>query len=184
MRYRGRSRGLSPRGRGKPVPPAPFWWRGRSIPAWAGETHRRSGEAALCGVYPRVGGGNELAQFNIHTNEGLSPRGRGKRAAICVSAASSGSIPAWAGETSAAGAVLVAWTVYPRVGGGNYSLFCIRLPGGGLSPRGRGKHGYEYLCRISQRSIPAWAGETSPSRRPRRGWGVYPRVGGGNAPHI
>ena len=50
-----------------------------SIPAWAGET--RSGEIpfGLTGVYPRVGGGNELAVVQAEERKGLSPRGRGKR---------------------------------------------------------------------------------------------------------
>ena len=51
-------RGLSPRGRGKPTPPAASAARPRSIPAWAGETHGRSPPRRSPGVYPRVGGGN------------------------------------------------------------------------------------------------------------------------------
>ena len=94
-----RARGLSPRGRGKPVVAsmagAPFG----SIPAWAEET-------ALClrnrldlWVYPRVGGGNRRGIPRAVLRRGLSPRGRGKQMAVHDIALIPRSIPAWAGET-------------------------------------------------------------------------------------
>ena len=50
--------GLSPRGRGKPVPRRLTYCRLRSIPAWAGETRYRQRPGQRPEVYPRVGGGN------------------------------------------------------------------------------------------------------------------------------
>ena len=134
--------GLSPRGRGKL-----FHWASkalylRSIPAWAGETQ------------PVVPG--------AVTELGLSPRGRGKRPVAADVPQAVGSIPAWAGETRQDVRPGAGGGVYPRVGGGN----CSPLSGGerrmGLSPRGRGKLFYHCQYIFLPRSIPAWAGETSP----------------------
>ena len=54
-------------------------------------------------------------------------------------------------------------TVYPRVGGGNYSPATLPICVSGLSPRGRGKL---FQLRVGLElvgSIPAWAGETPDS---------------------
>ena len=51
-------KGLSPRGRGKPLAVHHAHRRARSIPAWAGETNPLCRYAKVEGVYPRVGGGN------------------------------------------------------------------------------------------------------------------------------
>ena len=94
--------------------------------------------------------------------------------------ASKGSIPAWAGETDAEVALAVSGEVYPRVGGGNESNFCIDCLVEGLSPRGRGKRFRLPAECLPRRSIPAWAGETLPSVHANICGAVYPRVGGGN----
>ena len=96
--------------------------------------------------------------------------------------AASGSIPAWAGETHMSSLEKPQTAVYPRVGGGN--LADTGNPGlvEGLSPRGRGKRGRVHQWAHNHRSIPAWAGETRLLVPGLAGCGVYPRVGGGNAP--
>ena len=53
-----KSRGLSPRGRGKLTFALGMPTTGRSIPAWAGETIAPQSSFRLLRVYPRVGGGN------------------------------------------------------------------------------------------------------------------------------
>ena len=53
-----KSRGLSPRGRGKLCTPTGSPSIQRSIPAWAGETFHSSPQSSPRSVYPRVGGGN------------------------------------------------------------------------------------------------------------------------------
>ena len=58
----GRCGGLSPRGRGKPLHIPEGLAKQGSIPAWAGETSRLCRAAATRAVYPRVGGGNVIAQ--------------------------------------------------------------------------------------------------------------------------
>ena len=152
--------GLSPRGRGKHAGGrGAALYRG-SIPAWAGETRALPLQPRTSPVYPRVGGGNRKRQAAGRQDGGLSPRGRGKHPELQHAQRIGGSIPAWAGETrSRATRASAAW-VYPRVGGGNTlpmkgNRFCY-----GLSPRGRGKHGYISEYRYGGGSIPAWAGET------------------------
>ncbi len=172
--------GLSPRGRGKRVPPSVNSPISGSIPAWAGETGVALAVNAIVGVYPRVGGGNAPSPGNPNPAAGLSPRGRGKHYEAQSICGFCRSIPAWAGETRPPAAARLLTAVYPRVGGGNAtSSDSVGVPAG-LSPRGRGKRLSIYPVYRNRRSIPAWAGETiSGAYRPtpRR---VYPRVGGGN----
>ena len=70
--------------------------------------------------------------------------------------------------------------VYPRVGGGNPSFPQSAQPGGGLSPRGRGKPQLPKQGIAPVGSIPAWAGETGRCGSASSPGRVYPRVGGGN----
>ncbi len=127
-----------------------------------------------------MGGGNRARRFRHVRLAGLSPRGRGKRPSSWAAALEKRSIPAWAGETSATSLPPCRGAVYPRVGGGNYRRGRHIRRHGGLSPRGRGK---PRACRplvIPNRSIPAWAGETSAFALASISATVYPRVGGGN----
>ena len=91
--------GLSPRGRGKLLDVYLMHSYIRSIPAWAGETLRRSLNALPDEVYPRVGGGNIESSARGGGKPGLSPRGRGKLPANLQAEIKARSIPAWAGET-------------------------------------------------------------------------------------
>ena len=111
----------------------------RSIPAWAGETRKLTGWLTCEGVYPRVGGGNVVTRNVGRSAMGLSPRGRGKPSLLSWYNTSWGSIPAWAGETSALLMAKPPSAVYPRVGGGNKFGVDFGGKGRGLSPRGRGK---------------------------------------------
>ena len=172
--------GLSPRGRGKRDDMNDDKGYRRSIPAWAGETAELALECASYRVYPRVGGGNYMRACSPPPYPGLSPRGRGKPAALLLLAVAARSIPAWAGETRTAPKWTNRGAVYPRVGGGNDMSSRGRTHKPGLSPRGRGKLYVAVSKRRRLGSIPAWAGETAMSTRSaRRSW-VYPRVGGGN----
>ena len=152
----------------------------RSIPAWAGETNRRSIRQSRWGVYPRVGGGNRPGSGLIRTVKGLSPRGRGKRYTTPPRNRTTRSIPAWAGETVMVYSPPAKVSVYPRVGGGNLSGYAGGGGQQGLSPRGRGKRPIPTLPVTCSGSIPAWAGETRPCGSERISRTVYPRVGGGN----
>ena len=134
----------------------------------------------LDGLSPRGRGKRARAAHRTHPGKGLSPRGRGKLGVVAVGGVEFGSIPAWAGETITASGANPLRRVYPRVGGGNPVMAHRRPSMGGLSPRGRGKHpgqGSKYLI---FGSIPAWAGETTSNQTIDKKTKVYPRVGGGN----
>ena len=175
------TKGLSPRGRGKLIPPHFLADKARSIPAWAGETTSRMGAVGSLMVYPRVGGGNKSGNARPVGGGGLSPRGRGKQDRPAFRALRYRSIPAWAGETGHCGQNRRVPGVYPRVGGGNAGRYGDGGRGQGLSPRGRGKPGQSNPPGGSGRSIPAWAGETGGGHYRSALRKVYPRVGGGNS---
>ena len=171
----------------------------RSIPAWAGEPWafttvktaasvypRVGGEPGGGGwrveterVYPRVGGGTSHQKTRREPENGLSPRGRGNLFPHHPHPTSGRSIPAWAGEPLEYVVLHSGHPVYPRVGGGTPLMLKNAAVSTGLSPRGRGNPGMFPLAAVSQRSIPAWAGEPRRcSSKPCR-LTVYPRVGGG-----
>ena len=172
--------GLSPRGRGKLCRRTSQGSRPRSIPAWAGETARRTITDDHDEVYPRVGGGNRRQFGHRHGVAGLSPRGRGKRLGNPPPVQLRRSIPAWAGETRGRRRCRPLYVVYPRVGGGNLLWRSWPMTATGLSPRGRGKLGMCPPSIMTGGSIPAWAGETTFCGGPTGWCWVYPRVGGGN----
>ena len=178
-RLRGWNAGLSPRVRGN-HPGFRQAFRGlRSIPACAGEPGGGIGLARNFGVYPRVCGGTKLQVCDDGRLHGLSPRVRGNPSAVSVSAPSSGSIPACAGEPRPRAATPCRIWVYPRVCGGTPLMPQKRRSRRGLSPRVRGNLPAQQVPHQGARSIPACAGEPLYSGD---GWlpgRVYPRVCGG-----
>ena len=90
-----------------------------------------------------------------------------------------GSIPACAGEPAAAAGSGPGATVYPRVCGGTWRQKSSCGPDCGLSPRVRGNPPLHLHAEQPAGSIPACAGEPSPSRRSSAARRVYPRVCGG-----
>ncbi len=94
------------------------------------------------------------------------------------------SIPAWAGETALCCALHTHNTVDPRVGGGDDVHRPQRARTSGRSPSGRGRRAEEAALHGVDRSIPAWAGETTRARGARRRGSVDPRVGGGDGTMI
>ena len=116
-------------------------------------------------------------------DRGLSPRGRGNPWVYGRHFRRAGSIPAWAGEPWSEPRRIAERQVYPRVGGGTGQAYTLKGPLDGLSPRGRGN-----LCPYCKnvewsRSIPAWAGEPTPTPKALIPVTVYPRVGGGTDPY-
>ena len=91
-----------------------------------------------------------------------------------------GSIPACAGETTPDNWQSGRRRVYPRVCGGNIAGRAGRRGLGGLSPRVRGKRRSRPANAVSERSIPACAGETQKRIAREMLMKVYPRVCGGN----
>ena len=173
------AQGLSPRGRGNQLELLFLQPSRRSIPAWAGEPRRGELATRPPRVYPRVGGGTDVRSGGTVQIIGLSPRGRGNRAAHRRVVHHRRSIPAWAGEpTEKSGPADESW-VYPRVGGGTCIIGVAGELHSGLSPRGRGNRDEDRAAPSSQGSIPAWAGEPGTLSGAASSRWVYPRVGGG-----
>ena len=176
------AKGLSPRVRGNRVRHGGRGVHGGSIPACAGEPCPWTRRGRRSRVYPRVCGGTERPLHQRARHQGLSPRVRGNRPSDPETAAASGSIPACAGEPSAAGCRVCCTGVYPRVCGGTLTERQQFTRYGGLSPRVRGNPSRASTSARPFGSIPACAGEPRPlSTRGERVW-VYPRVCGGTCP--
>ena len=132
-------------------------------------------------VYPRVCGGTTLSRKAFTTTRGLSPRVRGNPEGILVAGNALRSIPACAGEPAPAGLCRCGCAVYPRVCGGTGATEDEVLTALGLSPRVRGNQRQDDIILKRSRSIPACAGEPSPTRYQVARPPVYPRVCGGTA---
>ena len=110
--------GLSPRVRGNPhAHRDPGRQRG-SIPACAGEPAAAGTGRSEGRVYPRVCGGTGGDQYLFGAWHGLSPRVRGNPVRPGAPGDWRRSIPACAGEPTAAGTPACRCRVYPRVCGG------------------------------------------------------------------
>ena len=107
-------------------------------PRACGGTHPRLGSKGQLGVYPRACGGTGLNRAGWLQAPGLSPRLRGNHILTTVAAATSGSIPAPAGEPGSRGGISKLERVYPRACGGTISSLDSPLMEMGLSPRLRG----------------------------------------------
>ena len=133
-------------------------------------------------VYPRVCGGTSGTPQTADGRGGLSPRVRGNRLRLIITAYVKRSIPACAGEpTCGSWSARRRW-VYPRVCGGTHISSSSARAIWGLSPRVRGNPRRVPAHQARLRSIPACAGE--PGRPQIRSVlrEVYPRVCGGTTP--
>ena len=157
--------GLSPRVRGNRVAKAGRVAAFGSIPACAGEPSGAGRRGRGQGVYPRVCGGTSPARVTASVLPGLSPRVRGNRGAAILPRNGQRSIPACAGEPTAAARSSALLAVYPRVCGGTARISSRESTRRGLSPRVRGNLDPGVVGGVGGRSIPACAGE------PRRGCG-------------
>ena len=132
-------------------------------------------------AYPRERGGNAVKSIFKAPYKGLSPRARGKPSLKPLPPASSGPIPASAGETRKQVCAGVSMGAYPRERGGNLTCGAVRYGRGGLSPRARGKQNREPRRVFDDGPIPASAGETIVRLLRARGKRAYPRERGGNS---
>ena len=150
-----------------------------SIPARAGEPHRRGRASAGWGVYPRTGGGT-VGNLDVTVEvDGLSPHGRGNPHEAMPPHNPARSIPARAGEPRRARKESSERAVYPRTGGGTAIGTCHLPFLRGLSPHGRGNPALSLALGERRRSIPAREGEPRSRSTPRGASAVYPRTGGG-----
>ena len=153
------SSGLSPPTRGNPPAQGEMRRVPRSIPAHAGEPIDETGSPGAITVYPRPRGGTPDVKSFRRRARGLSPPTRGNQPYVAESAYPQRSIPAHAGEPSAAVRARMGTSVYPRPRGGN------RRP----------RHRQPALGR----SIPAHAGEPARCAGGAGACRVYPRPRGG-----
>ena len=152
--------GSSPRGRGKPPPPARTSQAQAAHPRVGGEniaeghtdvtnegsSPRGRGKPSAQRTWvtfrmahPRVGGENASPKSASDKIRGSSPRGRGKLGVPLVVVWCGRLIPAWAGKTTYQNVNDAATEAHPRVGGENLAEQGWDTYALGSSPRGRGK---------------------------------------------
>ena len=171
--------GLSPRVRGNQRGVSQALPQGRSIPASAGEPLAAARSLKRNPVYPRECGGTLPVHNGQDRQNGLSPRVRGNPPPPPPVPASTGSIPASAGEPDRKIPRLSGLEVYPRECGGTLPVHNGQDREHGLSPRVRGNLVVLPLLGFPFRSIPASAGEPSVVCYQCPFIGVYPRECGG-----
>ena len=132
-------KGSSPHARGKRF----RWWSLSCpfglIPACAGKTVYNSTRHTGQGAHPRMRGENLVAALEGLNRQGSSPHARGKPRHTCTCGLSSRLIPACAGKTFHADAVLWQCRAHPRMRGENRGTLCATPSLGGSSPHARGK---------------------------------------------
>ncbi len=150
-----------------------------SIPAHAGEPRPRRLRRVRARVHPRPRGG-AVSDACPHTiGEGPSPPTRGSPLPRRAAARKVGSIPAHAGEPSRCATGTPRGRVHPRPRGGAAKGDAKVEALNGPSPPTRGsRHHPPAVCRPGG-SIPAHAGEPTPSVRCMPSRGVHPRPRGG-----
>ena len=171
--------GLSPRLRGNPHRDLGSTRGRRSIPALAGEPVGGAVRSGSSTVYPRACGGTVSATAETSRAVGLSPRLRGNLRSGDDRGHLRGSIPALAGEPGTGRRTPRPSRVYPRACGGTSKMAETPLSTRGLSPRLRGNRRRRTPAGGSSGSIPALAGEPSPTSGDRDAVRVYPRACGG-----
>ena len=158
----GRSRGSSPRVRGKRAAPIPPTAAAGLIPACAGKTPGTNFFIASSPAHPRVCGENCPQAYRKPTVPGSSPRVRGKHDRSRNRFASARLIPACAGKTSGRCQPSRRARAHPRVCGENGRGLIPAVPREGSSPRVRGKRLGLPLIPSHTGLIPACAGKTTP----------------------
>ena len=151
--------GLSPRVRGNPISGNPDFAKRGTIPACAGEPFGQQSMAPEGGDYPRVCGGTCTCPPAKDGDLGLSPRVRGNATFAFSATSDAGTIPACAGEPSAASSAQSSCMDYPRVCGGTAPSATFEEITTGLSPRVRGNLGLGLENSARDGTIPACAGE-------------------------
>ena len=127
-----------------------------------------------------MGGENGVQKVEDGSDEGSSPRGRGKPVEAELRVADRGLIPAWAGKTLQHAPPRAGAAAHPRVGGENASARSRCDSTSGSSPRGRGKLVVARAALEGARLIPAWAGKTKAAQHGICQGRAHPRVGGEN----
>ena len=171
--------GLSPPTRGNLAEQWAMAGRARSIPAHAGEPRSGRRKTSNPKVYPRPRGGTRDAPRRCAFAPGLSPPTRGNLGGLARIALKPRSIPAHAGEPNVGLAPSRLAEVYPRPRGGTGPPALAMLRWAGLSPPTRGNPAHWRSRNAHTGSIPAHAGEPTPTAAASALSAVYPRPRGG-----
>ena len=115
------TQGSSPRVRGKPAPHSHFIRDSRLIPARAGKTVREMKTQMNVRAHPRACGENATSGRFFQRQPGSSPRVRGKPGINAKIQDSERLIPARAGKTREAAALIAGPPAHPRACGENIS---------------------------------------------------------------
>jgi hypothetical protein len=110
-------------------------------------------------AYPRSRGGTTGTDICATRGRGLSPLTRGNLMHAQIARATTGPIPAHAGEPALAAGASARVTAYPRSRGGTLVPQGGKRPVRGLSPLTRGNHYMIVLSYMAAGPIPAHAGE-------------------------
>ena len=153
--------GLSPLARGTHEHQARTWFRGRFIPAGAGNTGTGCSRLACVPVYPRWRGEHRSGPATVRARHGLSPLARGTLSGDPSARYADRFIPAGAGNTISLAAGGNASPVYPRWRGEHQPTDRGSLAAPGLSPLARGTPGGKFADFEKRRFIPAGAGNTA-----------------------
>ena len=173
--------GSSPRGRGTHLDRHGDAHPIRFIPARAGNTTMRRARPSPRAVHPRAGGEHPPVAAVPYAADGSSPRGRGTRTGSAFDDALHRFIPARAGNTLPRGRARAGRAVHPRAGGEHTSAVAVAPVLIGSSPRGRGTPPSRQRRALSDRFIPARAGNTRLHPRLLSQSPVHPRAGGEHA---
>ena len=153
--------GSSPRVRGKLLLPNDERLFMGLIPACAGKTYSIRLDVRSRWAHPRVCGENRLSVAVGISQQGSSPRVRGKRRSRSALSPRRRLIPACAGKTTRRGDGINKHRAHPRVCGENVMISAAGVIGQGSSPRVRGKRSRRGRSRRIRRLIPACAGKTN-----------------------
>ena len=172
------STGSSPRMRGTPegCPYRDRW--ARIIPAHAGNTWRILAVCATPTDHPRACGEHVTILKTNLPRDGSSPRMRGTRVGGVHIKSHFRIIPAYAGNTNKGVRLFIGKADHPRVCGEHPFPPRVRNSATGSSPRMRGTLRRKDIGSIQARIIPAYAGNTPPSRNSDHSRTDHPRVCG------
>ena len=175
-----KSKGSSPRMRGKRNRGVILRHRARLIPAHAGKTQVWKPEGFGTAAHPRACGENPRWAAYAVPREGSSPRMRGKHDSMDRRRVRIGLIPAHAGKTRLEACSGVQLRAHPRACGENgWHVFMGTSPRGS-SPRMRGKPLMLNTLCLNPRLIPAHAGKTYRFISIASHMGAHPRACGEN----
>ncbi len=173
--------GLSPLARGTQGHKKEPLYRRRFIPAGAGNTPGRPSDYFGVSVYPRWRGEHRVRCASYKKLTGLSPLARGTRDSVFTATINRRFIPAGAGNTSRFPQTENAVQVYPRWRGEHTAPRVVDHYPGGLSPLARGTPVLLFCAVVTDRFIPAGAGNTLRHGSELSTPQVYPRWRGEHA---